>query len=45
MIAPIGASNKSENLTLKELSVLRGLVGRMNWAAQGTRQDLAFEKI
>ena len=42
MIAPVRASNKSESLTLKELSMLRGLVGQMNWAVQGTRPDLAF---
>ena len=45
MIASVSVSNKSENLTLKELSMLRGIVGRMNWAVQGTRPDLAFEMV
>ena len=43
MIASVRASNKSESLALKELSMLRGLVGQITWAVQGTRPDLDFE--
>ena len=45
MIAPARASKKSEKLTPKELSVLRELVGRMNWAVQRKRLNLAFEMV
>ena len=45
IITPVRASKKSENLTLKELSVLKGLVGRMNLAVKGTIPDLAFEMV
>lgn len=42
---PQRATQKLESLSVKEHTELRGLVGRLNWAVQGSRPDMAFEMI
>ena len=44
-IDPRRAVNKQEPLTGKEQTLLRQLVGRINWAVQGSQPDFAFEMI
>ena len=39
------ASLKNESLTVQELTLLRSMVGKINWAVQGTRPDFAFDMI
>ena len=39
------SSQKTDSLTPEEYTQFRSLVGRLNWAVQGTRPDLAFELI
>ncbi len=38
-------SQKPENLSVHEQTILRQLVGKMNWIAHGTRPDIIFENI
>ncbi len=42
---PQRAAQKQDLLTPAELTVLRGLVGRLNWTVQGSRPDMAFEMV
>ena len=44
-IDPNRAINKSELLSVREQTEFRQLVGRINWAVQGSRPDLAFDMI
>jgi len=44
-ITPQRASQKQEALNPTEHTALRGLVGRLNWAVQGSRADMAFEMV
>ena len=37
--------NKQEAVTSAEQTLLRGLVGCVNWAVQGTRPDVAFDVV
>ena len=45
VIDPQRATNKQDFLTAEEQTLLRQLVGRLNWAVQGSRPDLGFEMI
>lgn len=45
LLSPQRVSEKQSLLSEKELSVLRSLVGRLNWVVQGTRPDIAFETV
>lgn len=36
---------KEDQLSSEELTMLRSIVGKLNWAVQGSRPDLAFEVI
>ena len=45
IIQPDRVTQKTEPLTPKEQKVFRQLVGRINWAVQGSRPDMAFELI
>lgn len=38
-------SQKKEELTNTEYTQLRSIVGRLNWVAQGTRPDLAYDVV
>ena len=38
-------NDKQRDLTTKEQTEFRALVGSLNWCVQGTRPDLAFEQI
>jgi hypothetical protein len=42
-IDPGRAHNKKDTLTQKEQTLFRQLVGRLNWAVQGSRPDLSYE--
>ena len=42
---PNRAMNKYDALSQTEQTLFRQLVGRINWAVQGSRPDLAFEMI
>ena len=44
-ICPKRAAQKHSKLNSKELTTLRQLVGRLNWAVQGSRPDMAFDMI
>ena len=44
-IAPIRAGQKHYDLNQKEHTLLRSLAGKLNWAVQGTRPDLAFQLV
>ena len=44
-ISPQRRSDKSSKLNSKEQTSLRSMVGRLNWAVQGSRPDMAFEMI
>ena len=44
-IDPNRAMNKYDALSQTEQTLFRQLVGRINWAVQGSRPDLAFEMI
>ena len=44
-ITPQRAAQKQETMTAQELTQLRSLAGKLNWAVQGSRPDLAFELI
>jgi hypothetical protein len=44
-IDPNRAASKQDNLNETEQKLLRQLVGRLNWAVQGSRPDLGFELI
>ena len=45
LIDPTRTSHKEDSLTPEEQMLLRKLVGRLNWAVQGSRPDLAFKMI
>ena len=45
VINPSRARCKTESLTTKEQTLLRQLVGRLNWAVQGSRPDMSFDMI
>ena len=42
---PRHTTNKSDILNSEEQSLYRQIVGKINWAVQGSRPDLAFEMI
>ena len=44
-IHPHRTTQKQEHLVTKEQTLLRQLVGRLNWMVQGSRPDMAFEMI
>lgn len=45
-VVPTGrAVDKTRELNKKEKTSLRACVGRLNWAVQGTRPDMAFDMI
>ena len=44
-INPQRAMHKDHSLSSEELTLLRSLVGKLNWLVQGTRMDLAFELV
>ena len=44
-MSPQRACQKKEPLTTSEQTRLRELVGRINWAVQGSRPDMAFEMV
>lgn len=45
LVPPQRASQKLEPLSAKEHTQLRSMVGKLNWAVQGTRPDLCFEMV
>lgn len=45
VLKPQRAIQKQAQLDNKESTLLRQLVGRLNWAVQGSRPDLSFEMI
>ena len=45
IINPSRARCKTDSLTDKEQTLLRQLVGRLNWSVQGSRPDLLFDMI
>jgi hypothetical protein len=48
MTVPLGCDrmlNKSDELSSKEYTQLRSIVGSMNWVAHGTRPDISFDLI
>lgn len=45
VIDPSRAINKNDILSVQEQTQFRQLVGRINWAVQGSRPDLAFDMI
>ena len=45
MITPQRATQKNDQLTSCEYSMLRGLVGKINWVVQGTRPDVSFDMV
>lgn len=45
VISPQRATEKHEALDKNEQTLLRQLVGRINWVVQGSRPDVAFEMI
>ena len=44
-ISPNRAMNKNKALDKTEQTIFRKLVGRINWAVQGSRLDMAFELL
>ena len=44
-VSPDRAKDKDDDLRPREYTLLRQLVGRLNWAVQGSRPDFAFEMI
>jgi len=44
-LSPERESMKRDSLTSSEHTLFRSVVGRLNWAVQGTRPDLAFEMV
>ena len=45
MVKPQRALQKQQNLNSQEQTLLRQLVGRLNWAVQGSRPDVSFDMI
>lgn len=45
VIHPQRAAEKSQHLNPSEQTLLRQIVGQLNWAVQGSRPDLAFDTI
>ena len=45
IIKPQRAKQKKELLDQEESSLFRGIVGKLNWVAQGTRPDVSFEVV
>ena len=45
IINPSRARCKTDSLTDKEQTLLRQLVGQLNWSVQGSRPDLSFDMI
>jgi transposase InsO family protein len=45
ILTPQRAMLKQAQLDGKEITLLRQLVGRLNWAVQGSRPDMSFEMI
>ena len=45
ILNPARSSQKREDLSTKEQTQFRQTVGRLNWAVQGSRPDLAFDMI
>ena len=44
-IDPKRASEKNEPLNEREQTLFRQIIGQLNWAVQGSRPDMAFDKI
>jgi hypothetical protein len=44
-IAPQRSMQKQNTLNTGEMTQLRGIVGKLNWAVQGSRPDMAFEMV
>ena len=44
-IDPNRSMNKEDQLTSDEQTLLRQIVGRLNWAVQGSRPDMSFDMI
>ena len=44
-IDPKRASENNEPLNEREQTLLRQIIGQFNWAAQGSRPDVAFDMI